>query len=123
MKIRTFLVDDDALVSTGIRMIVSGAVDIDIIGEAESGEQALPHIREVRPDVVVCDMHLTGISGLEVTERIMKGEYGARGEIESVLEDGPIRPRVLSAGRVAGVGRGGTPAERVDPVRGAGRGE
>src|SRR3546814_7215054 len=69
MTIRTFLVDDHALVRTGIRMILSGAVDIDIIGEAESGEQALPQIRELKPDVVVCDMHLPGISWLEVTER------------------------------------------------------
>src|SRR3546814_648515 len=76
MTIRTFLVDDHALVRTGIRMILSGAVDIDIIGEAESGEQALPQIRELKPDVVVCDMHLPGISGLEVPERIMKGAYG-----------------------------------------------
>src|SRR3546814_6960870 len=96
MTIRTFLVDDHALVRTGIRMILSGAVDIDIIGEAESGEQALPQIRELKPDVVVCDMHLPGISGLEVTERIMKGEYGARVVIVSVLEDGPIPKRVLA---------------------------
>src|SRR3546814_8952884 len=99
MTIRTFLVDDHALVRTGIRMILSGAVDIDIIGEAESGEQALPQIRELKPDVVVCDMHLPGISGLEVTERIMTGEYGARVVIVSVLEDGPIPKGGLRIGR------------------------
>src|SRR3546814_13928590 len=117
MTIRTFLVDDHALVRTGIRMILSGAVDIDIIGEAESGEQALPQIRELKPDVVVCDMHLPGISGLEVTERIMKGEYGARVVIVSVLEDGPIPQRVLAAGASASVGKGGNLDELVDAVR------
>src|SRR3546814_216513 len=123
MTIRTFLVDDHALVRTGIRMILSGAVDIDIIGEAESGEQALPQIRELKPDVVVCDMHLPGISGLEVTERIMKGEYGARVVIVSVLEDGPIPKRVLAAGASAYVGKGGNPDELVDAVREAARGK
>src|SRR5690606_7142370 len=78
MTIRTFLLDDHALVRTGLRMILAGAVDIEIVGEAESGEDALPRIRELRPDVVVCDMHLPGISGLEVTERLVKGGYGAR---------------------------------------------
>src|SRR3546814_20463603 len=123
MTIRTFLVDDHALVRTGIRMILSGAVDIDIIGEAESGEQALPQIRELKPDVVVCDMHLPGISGQEVAERIMQGEYGARVVIVSVLEDGPIPQRVLAAGASAYVGQGGNPDELADAVREAARGK
>ncbi len=122
MTIRTFLVDDHALVRTGIRMILSGAVDIDIVGEAESGEQALQQIRELRPDVVVCDLHLPGISGLEVTERLMKGHYGARVVIVSVLEDGPIPKRVIAAGASGYVGKGGNPSELIDAVREAARG-
>lgn len=122
MTIRTFLVDDHALVRAGIRMILSGAVDIDIVGEAESGEEALPRIRELRPDVVVCDMHLPGISGLEVTERLMKGDYGARVVIVSVLEDGPIPKRVIAAGASGYVGKGGNPSELIDAVREAARG-
>src|SRR3546814_16981923 len=117
MTKRTFFGDAHWLVRTGIRMILCGAVDIDIIGEAESGEQALPQIRELKPDVVVCDMHLPGIRGLEVTERIMKGEYGARVVIVSVLEDGPIPKRVLAAGASAFSGQGGTPDARVARVR------
>src|SRR3546814_3601463 len=68
-------------------------------------------------------MHLPGISGLEVTERIMKGEYGARVVIVSVLEDGPIPKRVLAAGASAYVGKGGNPDELVDAVREAARGK
>jgi DNA-binding NarL/FixJ family response regulator len=123
MTIRTFLVDDHALVRTGIRMILSDTVDIDIVGEAESGEAALPQIRELRPDVVVCDMHLPGISGLEVTERLIKGRYGARVVIVSVLEDGPIPKRVIAAGASAYVGKGGNPMELVNAVREAAQGK
>src|SRR3546814_5195629 len=122
MTIRTFLVDDHALVRTGIRMILSGEGNIELIGEAESGEQQLPQIRGLKPDVVVCDMHLPGIRGLEVTERIMKGEYGARVVIVSVLEDGPIPKRVLAAGASAYVGTGRNPDEMVDAMREAARG-
>src|SRR5690606_36869726 len=123
MTIRTFLVDDHALVRTGLRMILSGAVDIDIVGEAESGEEALPRIRELQPDVVVCDMHLPGISGLEVTERLVKGGHGVRVVIVWVLEDGPIPKRVIAAGALGYVGKGGNPAELVDAVREASRGK
>src|SRR3546814_11417549 len=101
MTIRTFLVDDHAMVRTGIRMILSGAVDIDIIGEAESGEQALPQIRELKPAVVVCVMHLPGISGMEGTERIMKGVHGERVVAGSGFADGP-RPEVRGVGQVGG---------------------
>jgi len=123
MTIRTFLVDDHALVRTGIRMILSDTVDIEIVGEADSGEAALPQIRELRPDVVVCDMHLPGISGLEVTQRLMKGDYGAHVVIVSVLEDGPIPKRVIAAGASAYVGKGGNPMELVNAVREAAQGK
>ncbi|MDN5781971.1 MAG: response regulator [Luteimonas sp.] len=123
MTIRTFIVDDHALVRTGIRMILSDTVDIEIVGEAESGEAALSQIRDLCPDVVVCDMHLPGISGLEVTERLMKGQYGVRVVIVSVLEDGPIPKRVIAAGASAYVGKGGDPVELVNAVREAAQGK
>jgi len=123
MTIRTFLIDDHALVRTGLRMILAGAVDVEIVGEAESGEEALPRIRELKPDVVVCDMHLPGISGLEVTERLANSSQRMRVVIVSVLEDGPIPKRVLAAGATAYVGKGGDPKELIEAVREAARGK
>ena len=69
MAIRVYLVDDHALVRTGMKMILAQEVDIEVVGEADSGEAALPAIRALKPDVVLCDLHLPGISGLEITER------------------------------------------------------
>ena len=100
MTIRIFIVEDHALVRTGMRMILSGEIDIEVVGEAESGELALPLIRTLKPDVVLCDLHLPGISGLEVTERVVRGGYGARMIIVSALEDGPLPRRLLDAGAV-----------------------
>ena len=74
MTIRVFLLDDHALVRSGMRMMLSAEVDIEVVGEADTGEVALPMIRRLKPDVVLCDLHLPGISGLEVTERIVKGD-------------------------------------------------
>jgi DNA-binding NarL/FixJ family response regulator len=122
MTIRIFLVDDHALVRTGMRMILSGEIDMDVIGEAETGEDALPQIRKLKPDVVLCDLHLPGISGLEVTERIVKGDHGTRVIMVSVLEDGPIPKRVIEAGAAGYVGKGGNSAELLRAVREVARG-
>jgi DNA-binding NarL/FixJ family response regulator len=117
MTIRVFLVDDHALVRAGMRMILSGETDIEVVGEAESGELALPLIRKLKPDVVLCDLHLPGLSGLDVTERIVKGRYGARVVVVSVLEDGPLPKRLIEAGAAGYVGKGGDAAELLCAVR------
>ena len=117
MTIRVFMVDDHALVRTGLRMILAGEADIEIVGEADSGEDALPRIRQLKPDVVLCDLHLPGVSGLEVTERIVRGDYGSRVIVGSVLEDGPMPKRLIEAGASGYVGKGGDASELVRAVR------
>lgn len=122
MDIRVYMVDDHALVRAGMRMILAGQADIEVVGEAGSGEVALPEIRRLKPDVVLCDLHLPGISGLEVTERIVRGGHGIRVVVVSVMEDGPLPRRLLEAGASAYVGKGGDAAELVRAVREAARG-
>lgn len=123
MTIRVFLLDDHALVRTGMRMMLSAETDIEVVGEADNGETALPMIRRLKPDVVLCDLHLPGISGLEVTERIVKGDYGSRVVVVSVLEDGPIPKRLIEAGASGYVGKGGDAAELLRAVRDVSRGK
>lgn len=122
MTIRVFLVDDHALVRTGMRLILSAEADIEVVGEADSGETALPQIRRLTPDVVLCDLNLPGVSGLDVTERIVKGDHGTRVVVVSVLEDGPLPRRLLAAGASGYVGKGGDATELVRAVREVARG-
>lgn len=122
MTIRVFLVDDHALVRTGLRMILSAETDIEVVGEAESGEEALPMVRRLEPDVVVCDLHLPGISGLEVTERIVRSGLQARVLVVSVMEDGPLPRRLLDVGAHGYVGKGGDARELLRAVRDVARG-
>ncbi|MET7140196.1 response regulator [Xanthomonas sp. PPL139] len=117
MAIRVFLVDDHALVRTGMKLILSNQTDIDIVGEADSGETALPQIRQLKPDIVLCDLHMPGVSGLEVTERIVKGDHGTKVIIVSVLEDGPLPKRLLEAGASGYVGKAGDAQELLRAVR------
>jgi two-component system invasion response regulator UvrY len=123
MTIRVFIVDDHALVRAGMRMILSAEVDIEVVGEADTGELALPMIRKLQPDVVLCDLHLPGVSGLEVTERIVRGQEGTRVIAVSVLEDGPLPRRLIEAGASGYVGKGGDAAELVRAVRDVSRGK
>ncbi len=122
MTIRVFIVDDHALVRTGMRMILSAESDIDVIGDVESGELALPLIRKLKPDVVLCDLHLPGVSGLEITERVVKSGMETRVIIVSVLEDGPLPRRLLEAGAAGYVGKGGDATELLRAVREVARG-
>jgi len=116
MPIRIFLIDDHALVRTGLRMILAADIGIEVIGEAESGEAALPQIRQLRPNIVLCDLNLPGLSGLEVTERIVKSGLGAQVIVVSVLEDGPMPKRLLEHGASGYVGKGGDAGELVRAV-------
>ncbi len=123
MAIRVYLVDDHALVRTGMKMILAQEVDIEVVGEADSGEAALPAIRALKPDVVLCDLHLPGISGLEITERISRADFGTRVVMVSVLEDGPLPKRLIDAGAQGYLGKGGDAAELVRAVREVARGK
>ncbi len=117
MTIRVFLIDDHALVRTGLRMILAAEHGIEVIGEAEDGEDALRQLRQLRADVILCDLHLPGISGLEVTERILAEELCGRVLIVSVLEDGPLPKRLLDVGAYGYIGKGGDARELLRAIR------
>lgn len=117
MTIHVYIVDDHALVRAGMRMILDAEPGIAVVGEADSAEAALPQIRSLRPQVVLCDLHLPGMSGLELTERIVRGQQGTAVVAVSVLDDGPMPRRLLDAGASGYVGKGGDAAELVRAVR------
>jgi DNA-binding NarL/FixJ family response regulator len=68
--IRVVLADDQTLVRAGFRSILADEVDIEVVGEAADGEQAVALARELRPDVVLMDIRMPGTDGLEATRRI-----------------------------------------------------
>jgi len=78
MSIRVLLVDDQPLIRTGFRMILEETDDIDIVGEAPDGAQAVRLAAELDPDVILMDVRMPGLDGIEATRRIVAGNPAAR---------------------------------------------
>lgn len=97
-RIGVMLVDDHAVVRMGFRLLIDGSPDMSVVAEADSGEEALRRIDEARPDVVVMDISMPGIGGLEAVRRILAKEPAARILVLSAHEDAMHARRVLKAG-------------------------
>lgn len=71
MTIRVLIVDDEALVRTGLRLILEREPDLEVVGEAEDGNAALHAVHVLAPDVVLMDIHMKGLNGLEAADRLL----------------------------------------------------
>ena len=97
-KIRILLVDDHAVVRAGYQMLLEQSDKIEIIAEAASGEQASKLFTDLNPDVVVMDLSLPGIGGLEAIQRIMRKDANAKILVFSMHEDTVFVDQALRAG-------------------------
>jgi two-component system, NarL family, invasion response regulator UvrY len=120
--IRIFLIDDHGLMRSGLRAVLEAEADFEVVGEAGSGEEALPKLRSLKPDVVLCDFHLPGLSGLELIERLARADAHGRFIMVSVLEDGPVPRRVLAAGAHGYISKVAFGDELIQAVREVARG-
>src|SRR4249919_2579965 len=115
--IRVMLVDDHAVVRMGFRLLLEGAADITVAAEAESGEDAVRTFPEVKPDVVVMDISMPGIGGLEAIDRILAREPQARILVLSAHEDAMHARRVLKAGAVGYLTKRSAAEELIQAIR------
>src|SRR6476646_10761382 len=97
-RIGVMLVDDHAVVRMGFRLLVDGAPDMRVVAEAASGEDAVRTIEDAQPDVVVMDISMPGIGGLEAVRRILARAPETRVLVRSAHEDAMHARRVLKAG-------------------------
>jgi len=97
-QIKILLVDDHAVVRMGFKMLIEAEDDITVIGEAESGEGAIKLFQELKPDIIVMDITMPGIGGIEAIDRIMAKDKNTKILVLSAHEDSVHPKRVLNAG-------------------------
>ena len=120
--IRLLIVDDHELVRVGLRQILADYPAIDIVGEAGSGESAIRLNREVWPDVVLLDICMPGLSGLETTARLKQARPTLSVIILSVHESAPYPERLMEAGASGYLTKGCPVTELVLAIRTVARG-
>ena len=116
-KIRVILTDDHAVVRMGFRLLLQGTHDIEVVGEAETGEDAVKRFVELRPDVLVMDLSMPGMGGLEAVTRVLAKDPAARILILSAHEDTIHPKRVLKAGAVGYLSKRSAAEELIQAIR------
>lgn len=115
--IRIVLADDHSVVRAGLRALIDAQADMEVVGEAGDGVTALAQVEAVQPDLVVMDLSMPGLSGLEATEQLQARASGARVLVLSVHEDPTYLRRALEAGAAGYVLKRGATATLISALR------
>lgn len=116
-KIDVMLVDDHAVVRMGFKMLLEADSDIKVIAEADSGETAIKTYMDSKPNVVVMDITMPGMGGLEAIERILAKDSAARILVLSAHEDSVHPKRVLNAGAMGYLTKRSAAEELIKAIR------
>lgn len=117
--IRVLLTDDHAVVRSGVRRLLEQHDGIEVVAEADSGEQAYQSFSEYLPDVLVMDMSMPGMGGLEALRRIIARHQSAKIIIFSMHENATFATQALTSGAVGYVAKSGEADDLVNAVRDA----
>jgi len=115
--IKILVADDHDLVRMGITRMLNDVADIEIVGEASSGEDALKKIRELTPDVVLMDARMPGIGGLEATRKAVRFDPDVKIIAVTACIDEPFPSRFLQAGASGYLTKGASLDEMVKAIR------
>jgi DNA-binding NarL/FixJ family response regulator len=97
-KIRVFCVDDNFVARRGLRSVLEAEGDIEVVGEASSGSEALKRLRECPADVVLMDIRMSDLDGIETTSLLLREIPGIRVLMATVAEDLPTHMKAILAG-------------------------
>jgi len=121
--IRILLVDDHAVVRTGFRLLLQARPDIAVVGEAESGEAACQRYLELSPDLVVMDIAMPGMGGIEALRRIRAHDPQAKVLALSAHDDPMHARRALREGALGFLSKRSAPEALLEAVSGVGSGQ
>ncbi len=122
-KIKVLLVDDHAIMRDGIRALLSLDNDIEIIGEAGEGKEAIEKAQKLLPDVIIMDIAMPGMDGLEATRRILKLNPKAKVLVLSQYDDKEYILSAIKAGSAGFIPKRALGSELVSAIHAVNRGE
>lgn len=122
-KIKLLLVDDHAVVRSGLRMLLENETDLDLVGEAGSGKEALALVPHLMPDVVIMDITLPDMSGIEVTQQLKQAHPDIAVVALTIHEDQQYFFEMLRVGASAYVPKRAAPDDLITAIRSAYRGD
>jgi len=120
---RLVIVDDDPMVRTGLRLILGGEPDLEIVGEADDGLRAMDVIRDLRPDVVLLDIRMPNQDGLTTTELLVAQTDRPRILVLTTFDADDMVLRALRLGADGFLLKDTPPPKMIDAVRTVARGE
>ena len=121
-KIRVLIVDDHAIVRAGLRMLINHQPDMDVVGEAADGHEALCQAREANPDVLTLDLTMPGGGGLKILERVRQACPQTRVLVLTMHEDPSYLRAVLAAGGLGYVAKSAVDGELLAAIRSVAQG-
>ena len=123
MTIKVVIADDQTLVRAGFRMILDARDDVEVVGEAEDGDEAVAIVDALAPDVVLMDVRMTGVDGIEATRRIVAGGSSARIIILTTYDIDEYVFAALRAGASGFMLKDVRPADLVEGIRVVAKGD
>ncbi len=111
------MVDDHDLVRMGISRMLGDVPGLAVVGEAESGERAVSLARSLKPDVVLMDVRMPGIGGLEATRKLVQHDKHLKVIAVTVCDEEPFPTRLMQAGAAGYVTKGAALEEMVSAIR------
>ncbi|MBO0923746.1 response regulator transcription factor [Cellulomonas sp. zg-ZUI199] len=121
--IRVLLVDDQALIRMGFRMLIDSSDDLEVVGEAQDGQSAIEQVTALRPDVVLMDVRMPGVDGIAATERIVAAHPDTRVLVLTTFDLDEYAFAALRAGASGFLLKDAAPAELATAVRTVASGE
>lgn len=115
--IKVLLVDDHELIRTGVKGILDKVDDIDVTGEASSGEEAIQLVQKTSPDVVLMDVSMPGMGGIEATRRLLRIKPDLKVIALTVLDEDPFPSRLHEVGAMGFLTKGCPADEMLRAIR------
>ena len=115
--IRVLIADDHDLVRAGLARMLEDEPGIEVVGQADSGEQAISFVREHAVDIILMDIRMPGMGGLEAIKRLQRLDDSVRVIVVTAVEEDPYPSRVLKSGASAYITKGADLREMIKAIR------